>query len=99
MEVRDTIVQNVQKIYGYEVASPLRDLEEYGMEGERPKIIMSLEANPNKKDTDQIGLDMLYQANIADYIKRSIQFQEKLCNSWEFCRKKFQNSIKTNEEY
>ena len=63
---------------------------------------MILDTDTNTKETNQIGLDMLYQADIADYIKRSIVFQEKICKSytvvWEFCKKQFQNSIKTNVE-
>ena len=52
--------------------SLLRDLEEYYMEGEIPTRIASLEMDPNTKDTDQIGLDMINQADITYYIKRSI---------------------------
>ena len=54
------------------MASSLRDLEEYDAEGEIPTRIASLEMYPNTKDTDQIGLDMLNQADITYYIKRSI---------------------------
>ena len=88
MEDNDIIVQKVQTVYGYEVASSLMDLEEYDMEGEIPTRIMSLEANTNTKDTYQIGLDMIYQAEIANFIKRSIAFQQNLRKSytvvWEF---------------
>ena len=40
--VKEIFVQKVQKFYEYEVASSLRDIEEYYMEGERPTIIMIL---------------------------------------------------------
>ena len=33
---------------------------------------MILDTYSNTRDTDKIGTDMLYQSDIADYIKRSI---------------------------
>ena len=66
--VKDIIVQKVQKAYVYEMESSLRDLEEYETEVERPTRIMSLETDPNMKETNKIGLDMLYQADITNYI-------------------------------
>ena len=49
-----------------------RGPEEYDMEGERPTRIMSQDIDPNTKDTNQIGWGMVYQADITDYINRSI---------------------------
>ena len=70
------------------------------MEGEIPTIIMNLETDTNTRETNQIGLDILYQADITDYIKRSIYFKENIRNLytviWELCYKYHQNSIKTN---
>ena len=54
--VKDSIVQRVQKVYGYEVEISLKDLEEYDMEGERSTIIMILDMDPNIRDTNQFGL-------------------------------------------
>ena len=48
------------------------------MEGEKPTIMMIQETDPRMKDTNQIGLGMVYQVNIANYIKRSIQFNKNL---------------------
>ena len=45
--VKKVIFQKVQKSYGYEVPSSLRDLEEYGMEYEIPTIMMSLDTDTN----------------------------------------------------
>ena len=59
MSVKDVISQRVKKSYGYEVEILLRDIEEYDMEGERPTIIMSLETDPNTRETNHISLDML----------------------------------------
>ena len=39
---------------------------------------MSLELDPKIKDTNQIGLDMLYQVEISDYINRSKEFKQNL---------------------
>ena len=47
--VKDAIFQRIQKSDGYEVASSLRDLEEYDMEGEIPTIIMSLYTDPKTR--------------------------------------------------
>ena len=92
--VKDVIFQIVQKSYGYEVASSLRDIEEYYMEGERPTIIMILDMDPNTRKTNQISLDMLYQADIAKYIKRSKEFKKNLRKSytviWELFNKQLQ---------
>ena len=48
------------------------NLREYGMEGERPTRFVSLGTDTNTWGTDQIGLDMLYQAYITDCINISI---------------------------
>ena len=86
--VKDLIVQIVQRAYGYEVAGSLRYLEEYDTEGERPTILTSLYMDLNTGETDQIGLDMLYQPDITYYIKIIIEFEEKLRKSytviWDF---------------
>ena len=70
------------------------------MEGEIPTIIMNLDTNTNTRETNQIGPDILYQADITDYIKRSIYFKENIRNLytviWELCYKYLQNSIETN---
>ena len=60
------------------MASSWRDLEEYDIEGEIPTIIVSLEIDLNTKETDQIGLDMLNQADITYYTKRSIDIKQNL---------------------
>ena len=65
------LVYKVQKSYVYDAVSSLRDMEEYGIEGEIPTIIMSLETDPNTKKTYKIGLVMLYQSDTTDYIIRS----------------------------
>ena len=70
--VKDVIFRRDQKAYGYKVASSLRDTEKYDMEVERHTRIISIEADTNIRETNQIGLDRLYQAEITDYIKRSI---------------------------
>ena len=67
------------------------------MEGERPTGIMSQETDPNTRETNQIVLDILYQAYITDYINRSIYFNQNLHNPYtvicELCNKKLQNPI------
>ena len=68
--VKDVIFHKVQKYYGYEVAITFRDVEESDIEGEIPTRIMILEMDPGTKDTNQIGLYMLYKSYITDYIKR-----------------------------
>ena len=40
---------------------------------------MTLEGYPNIKETNQIGLEMLYQEYITDYIKIRIEFKKNLC--------------------
>ena len=101
--VMDTIFHRVQRAYGYEVASSLRSIEEYDMIGKIPTIIMSLYTDTNTRDTNNIGLDKIYQADITDDIKRSIQFKQNLCMPyiavWQFCNKQLQKLIKTNVEY
>ena len=58
------------------------------MECEIPTIIMILETGTKKGDTKQIGLEMLYQADITNYIKISKEFKQnprKSCTViWEF---------------
>ena len=39
---------------------------------------MSLETDPNTKDTDQIGMVILSNEDITDYINRSKEFKQHL---------------------
>ena len=59
--------------------------------------------DPNKRETDQIFMEMLYQAGIADYIKIIVWFNKNIHKSytviWNFCNKQIQNSIDMNVEY
>ena len=78
--VKDLIVQKFQKSYVYEMesSSRVRDLEAYDTEGERLTRIISLDTDTNNKETNQIIMYMLYQAEIPKYIKRSIEFKQNL---------------------
>ena len=53
------------------------------------------ETGPNTKDTNQIVLDVLYQAEIANYINRSKEFKQNLLKAytvvWGFFNKQLQN--------
>ena len=82
MIFKDALVQKVQNFYGYKVASSLIYLSEYYIEGERPKRIMIPETDPNNKETNQIGMVMLYQAYTNNYIKRSKEFKQNLHKSY-----------------
>ena len=77
MVFQDRIVQKVQKADVYEVESLLRDLEEYDTKCERYARIMSLYMDTNTKDTDQIRLNSIYQVDITNFIKISIDFKKK----------------------
>ena len=37
---------------------------------------MSIETDPNTKETNKIGMDMIYQADITDYMNRIRQFKK-----------------------
>ena len=63
--------------------SLFRDIDEYGMEGEIPARIMITETDENTKVTNKIDLDMLYQAKIAEYIKKSKEFKKTYTNNIE----------------
>ena len=39
---------------------------------------MSLERDTNTEDTNKIGMDMQYQEDIKEYIKRSKELKQKL---------------------
>ena len=101
--VKDVIVQRVKKHDGCKVASLLRDIREYDMEGERTTIITKLEMYRNTRETNHIGLDIFYQVNITDYINRSTEFNQNLHKSytvfWEFWNKQLQNTIEINSKY
>ena len=75
---QETIFQKVQKSNGYEVESSLKYLEEYDIKGERRTRIMSLETDTSTKDTNQSVLEMIYQAEIPDFINREKEFKQKL---------------------
>ena len=50
---------------------------------------MGLKTDIKTKETDQIGLEMFYQADTTNYIKISIDFKHNLHKPytvvWEFC--------------
>ena len=77
-EFRGALVQKVQKAYGYDAASSLNDIEEHGIKGEIPTIIMFIGTDTNTKETYKIGLVMLYQADTTDYIKIRKEFKKNL---------------------
>ena len=81
----------MKKFYEYEVAIALSNIEEYYREGERTRTIMILETDPNTKETNKIGLDMIYQADITNYMKIIIEFKINLLKSykaiWDICNK------------
>ena len=70
-----------EKSYGCQFVSSLRDIEKYDLEGGIPTRIIILDTDPNTKDIDKIGLDMLYQSDISEYIKRSKEFKKNLRKS------------------
>ena len=61
---------------------------------------MILETDINTRDTNQIGLEMLYQEEITYYVNRSIDMKQNLRKAytviWELWNKQFQNLIETN---
>ena len=95
MIVKDVLLQKVQNNYGYKVASSLIYLTEYEIEGERPTRIMIPETDPNTKETNQIGLVMLYQSDITNYIKISKEFKQNSTNHIQLCSSYAINSYKT----
>ena len=62
---------------------------------------MRQDTDPKMKDTNKIGLGMVYQAEITNYIKISIDFKQNLHKSytvvWKFCNKQLKNLIKMNK--
>ena len=56
---------------------------------------MSLETDPNTKDTDQIGMVMLYQADSTEYINISKEFKQNSTNHIQLCSSYAINSYKT----
>ena len=75
-EVKDALVQKFKEYYGYDVTSSLKDIEEYGIESEIPKIIMIRENDPNTKETYKIGLVVLYQSDTTDCINIRKEFNQ-----------------------
>ena len=58
------------------------------MEGEIPTRVTSLDMDTNMKENTQFGMNMLYKAEITNYITGSIEFKENLQKLytvvWEF---------------
>ena len=104
MTVKDEIVQKVQKMYGYEVAYLLQQLSECDMSAQAKSVCQrSTDTNMEAKAEEQYGMDMMYQAKVNDYIKRSNLFTQNLWKSyaviWEYCSKQLQNTIKTRVDF
>ena len=58
-------------------------IEEYDIEDKIPTIIMNLYMYSNTKDTDQICLEMLFRADITNYIKIRIELKQNLLKSYK----------------
>ena len=85
----------MKKSHDYEVERSLRDIEEYDTKGEIPTRIMSLEADPNTRETNHIGLYMIYQEDITDYIKVNTELKQSFASHTKSYGSYATNSSKT----
>ena len=101
--VKEAIVNKLQKAYGHEIAISLRDLLLYNIEDDHPTHTISTETDTEKRKQDQLGLDMLYQAEIMDFIKVKKVFTSNVKKAytvvWEYCSKTIQNNIETRMDF
>ena len=68
--IKDVIITKIQQKFGYKIAVSLRELQLYNMENDRPTQIISNATDPTDKTQEQIGFDMLYQAEILYFFKQ-----------------------------
>jgi hypothetical protein len=104
--VKDHIVSYVQRTYKYgkDIAVSLRDLEKKDLTTERPKRLISAETDVDKKKLEQDGFDMIYQAEIKQYLERERALEENMDKAYAlifgtYCSKAIQSWIEEHPDY
>ena len=70
--VKDNIVSYIKQSYHYgmDAAVSLRDLSKKDLQSEQPVEQISTESDNNVRSLEQDGFDMIYQAEIKQFIER-----------------------------
>ena len=103
--VKDNIVSFIQRSYRYgkDIAVSLRDLQKKDLSAERPTRMISNKTGDDKK-LEQDGFDMIYQAEIKQFLERVRVLEDNLDKAYAFlfgtyCSKAIQSWVEEHPDY
>ena len=104
--VKDHIIQEVQKTMknGKDIAETLRKGTMFNIDAKRPSRALSTKSNEDEKKADQVGLDMMYQAEIDTWVLRKAQFEDNLNKTYslimsKYCSKAIHERVEAHPEF
>ena len=104
--VKDHIIQTIQRTYkhGKDIADTIRKMEKMDFGKLAPVRAISTEADDDDREIDQKGKDMLYQAEIENYMTRKSLFEDNMHKAYSliystYCSKVIQDRVTAHPEY
>ena len=82
--MKEHMIQQVQRMYrhGHDIAMSLRNLEKIDLVKEVPERKLTDKQPDKEGQTDQVGLDMVYQAEIKQFLARKETFNENMTKAY-----------------
>ena len=103
--VKDNIVSFIQSSYRYgkDIAVSFRDLQKKDLSAERPTRMISNKTGDDKK-LEQDGFDMIYQAEIKQFLERERALEDNLDKAYAhifgtYCSKAIQSRVEEHPNY
>ena len=106
--VKDHILQHIQKnyVHGRDIESSLRDSTkmDFSSTGIRPQRAISTESDAIKAKTDQDALDMIYQVEVEEWVKRKNTYESNSAKAYSliydnYCSKTIQDKVKNHLDF
>ncbi|KAL7577498.1 hypothetical protein ACA910_004779 [Epithemia clementina (nom. ined.)] len=104
--VKDSIVSYVQRTYkhGKDIAISLRDLKKKDLSSLKPVRDISMETDEGMRKLEQDGFDILYQAEIKQFLERKRALEENMDKTYAlifgtYCSKAIQSCVEEHPDY
>ena len=104
--VKDHVVQVIQRTYrrGQDIAKALREMEKLDLSPEVPSRAMSTETDEDIRRVQQEGLDILYKAEVQQYMERKCILEENMAKAYalifsSYCNKTMQHRVEEHPKF